>query len=120
MTTTVTGRMPARIGVAFFYHESHSFSPLLTDLNAFEAEGHHVGDRIIEVYAGTHTEVGGFLGAIAEREAIVVPLTAAAAMPAGEVTSNAYTTLRNEFSLSLQKTHSEQALDGLLIGRAHV
>lgn len=110
-----TRRTSARIGIAFFYHESHSFSPLLTDLDAFAAEDHHVGDRIVDVYAETHTEVGGFLGVLAERGATAVPLTAAAAMPAGEVTGDAYTALKSEFTESLQKAHSEQPLDGLLL-----
>jgi microcystin degradation protein MlrC len=114
-TVTATGGARARIGVAFFYHESHSFSPLLTDLDAFNAEDHHIGDRIIEVYEGTQTEVGGFLAALTEHDAIAVPLTAAAAMPAGEVTSIAYMMLREEFSSYLRQAHSQQPLDGLLL-----
>lgn len=104
-----------RIGIAFFYHESHSFSPLATDLAAFDAEDHHVGDRVTEVYSGTRTELGGFIDVLGDRGAAVVPLVAAAAMPSGTVTAGAYETLLRELSDSLTAAANTDGLDGLLL-----
>lgn len=104
-----------RIGIAFFYHESHSFSPLATDLAAFDAEDHHVGDRVTEVYSGTRTELGGFIDVLGDRGAAVVPLVAAAAMPSGTVTAGAYETLLRELSDSLTAAANTDRLDGLLL-----
>jgi microcystin degradation protein MlrC len=110
------GNTPAlRIGVAFFYHESHSFSPLKTGLDSFVAEDHHQGEEILDVYAHTSTELGGFLSILERRGAVAVPLTAAAAMPSGEVTQEAHDTLRQEFVDKLSKENTLHALDGLLI-----
>ena len=118
MTASGSGQQPAsapRIGVAFFYHESHSFSPIATDLAAFEAEDHHEGERLIDVYSGTQTELGGFLDVLGARGATPVPLTAAAAMPAGTVTTAAYATLLREFELALRRAVADSPLDGLLL-----
>lgn len=117
-TAPGSGRQPEnapRIGVAFFYHESHSFSPIATDLAAFDAEDHHEGERLVEVYSGTRTELGGFLDVLGARGATTVPLTAAAAMPSGTVTSAAYATLLREFEVALRRAVSDGPLDGLLL-----
>ena len=45
-----------RIGIAFFYHESHSFSPLKTEIEQFVQEGYFVGTEIYKAYSGTKTE----------------------------------------------------------------
>ncbi len=112
---STSSRVTPRVGVAFLYHESHSFSPLATDLAAFEAEDHHSGERVREVYAGTSTELGGFLSVLDERGAEVVPLVAAAAMPSGEVTAQAYATLLKEFTDALVEANASSPVDGLLI-----
>ena len=49
-----------RIGVAFFYHESHSFVREKTTIEDFKREGFFKGREIVDVYTGTKTEVGGF------------------------------------------------------------
>lgn len=104
-----------RIGIAFFYHESHSFSPLATDLTHFDAEDHHAGTRLTEVYSGTRTELGGFIDTVRERGATAVPLIAAAAMPSGTVTAEAYEALLGELSDSLIEASNDDRLDGLLL-----
>lgn len=109
-----SGEAP-RIGVAFFYHESHSFSPLRTDLEAFRAEDLHLGEPVQEVYAGTRTELGGFLEVLNRRGATPVPLLAAAAMPSGEVTAEAYEYLVSEFEHRLSALTEQAPLDGLLL-----
>ncbi|MGG3563942.1 M81 family metallopeptidase [Neobacillus rhizosphaerae] len=102
-----------RIGIAFFYHESHSFAPLKTDIEAFYNEGFFKGDEIFSAYTATKTEVGGFLDVLRKEEQIeVVPLLCAAATPAGPVTNEAYQLIEKEMLTELEKADN---LDGLLI-----
>lgn len=101
-----------RIGLAFFYHESHSFSPLRTDLRAFARSALLHGDELMNNYEGTRTEVGGFLDALRGTEFRPVPLMAAAAVPAGQVTTEAYEQIRAEMLAALR---SAGELDGLLL-----
>lgn len=90
-----------RVGLAFFYHESHSFSPLRTDLGAFRQEALLSGEEIIEAYRATQTEIGGFLAALDGTEFVPVPLVAAAASPAGQVTTEAYEQIRGDMLTAL-------------------
>ncbi|WP_280771545.1 M81 family metallopeptidase [Salipaludibacillus daqingensis] len=101
-----------RIGIAFFYHESHTFSPSMTNLNDFINEGFHKGDEIIEAYAGTKTEVGGFIDILRDKDAEIIPLVCAAAIPSGQVTKDAYETIKEEMISALRQS---EKLDGLLI-----
>lgn len=103
-----------RIGVAFFYHESHSFSPLLTDLKSFASEALLTDGVILEHYSGTATEVGGFLHVLeqASSDVEIVPLIAAAAMPAGEVTDETFDTI---VQMMRDALNDAGELDGLLI-----
>src|SRR6478752_6521694 len=102
-----------RIGIAFFYHESHSFSPLKTEIEHFVQEGYFVGTEIYKAYSGTKTEVGGFLDVLKqEKQVEIVPLVCAAAVPSGIVSSEAYHIIEKQMLHSL--THAGP-LDGLLI-----
>jgi microcystin degradation protein MlrC len=101
-----------RLGIALFYHESHSFSPLRTDLSSFRQEVFFHGDEIVEFYRGTNTEIGGFLAALDGTEFVAVPLLAAAAVPAGQVTTEAYEHIREDMLVSLADAGE---LDGLLL-----
>jgi microcystin degradation protein MlrC len=102
-----------RVGIAFFYHESHSFAPLKTDIEAFYNEGYFKGDEIFSAYSATKTEVGGFLDVLTKEEHIeVVPLLCAAATPAGPVTNEAYQLIEKEMLTELEMADH---LDGLLL-----
>jgi microcystin degradation protein MlrC len=101
-----------RIGIAFFYHESHSFSPLTTDRDAFASEALLVGDALLNHYRDTATEVGGFLTVLDAQHQTVVPIIAAAAVPAGEVTDAAFDDIMAE---TLQQLRAAGQLDGMLI-----
>lgn len=102
-----------RIGIAFFYHESHSFAPIKTDIRAFYNEGYFKGDEIFSTYTGTKTEVGGFLDVLTKIKQIeIVPLLCAAATPSGLVTNEAYLQIETEM---LTEIENAGKLDGLLL-----
>lgn len=102
-----------RIGIAFFYHESHSFSPMKTEMKQFRDEGYFIGKEIYQAYAGTKTEVGGFLDVLkGEEEVEIVPLLCAAAIPSGLVTTEAYSIIEKQMLESLKQAGR---LNGLLL-----
>jgi microcystin degradation protein MlrC len=102
-----------RIGIAFFYHESHSFAPLKTDLQAFYNEGYFKGEEIFSAYSDTKTEVGGFIDVLAMNDLVeIVPLLCAAATPSGIVTNETYLHIEKEMVEEIEKAGS---LDGLLL-----
>jgi microcystin degradation protein MlrC len=102
-----------RIGIAFFYHESHSFSPMKTEIEQFRNEGYFIGDEIYDAYTGTKTEVGGFLDVLNEEEEVeIVPLLCAAAIPSGIVSAEAYAIIEEQM---LESIHQAGKLDGLLL-----
>ncbi|MEX2460761.1 MAG: GNAT family N-acetyltransferase [Paenibacillaceae bacterium] len=104
--------MKKRIGIAFFYHESNTFSPVKTDMQAFYDEAYYQGEAILSAYRGTKTEVGGFIDVLEQTEHIIVPLVCAAAIPSGKVTAAAY----EEIKTALLKAIKEAtAMDGLLL-----
>ncbi|ULT54996.1 M81 family metallopeptidase [Neobacillus drentensis] len=102
-----------RIGIAFFYHESHSFSPIKTEIEQFLHEGYFIGDEIYDAYTGTKTEVGGFLDVLEQEKAVeIVPLVCAAAIPSGVVSTEAYSIIEKQMLQSIQQAGR---LDGLLL-----
>ncbi|MFC3884066.1 M81 family metallopeptidase [Bacillus songklensis] len=102
-----------RIGIAFFYHESHSFSPMKTEIEHFWNEGYFKGDEIYDAYTGTKTEVGGFLDVLKkEGDVEVVPLLCAAAIPSGVVSTEAYSIIEEQMLESIRQAGK---LDGLLL-----
>ncbi|MBM7691193.1 microcystin degradation protein MlrC [Peribacillus deserti] len=102
-----------KVGIAFFYHESHSFVSGKTTLKDFRDEGYFKGQEIMEAYLGTKTEVGGFIDVLsAENRVEIVPLLCAAAIPSGVVSFETYHLLEQELMSSLLDAGR---LDGLLL-----
>lgn len=104
--------MGQRIGIAFFYHESHTFSPVRTDIQSFYDEGYYKGDAILDAYHGTKTEVGGFIDVLEQTDQTIVPLVCAAAIPSGMVTRSAYEEIKSSLLKAIQETGR---MDGLLL-----
>lgn len=98
--------MSYRVFTAGFLHETHSFSPLLTGIEAFTAEDGVVeGDAILERYRGTSSEMGGF---IAEAETFgwnLLPAVFASTTPSGPVTEDAFEFFVNKITDKLIEVH---------------
>lgn len=85
--------MAPRVLIAGFKHETNTFSKLPTGLEAYRARALHFGDDIRPAYAGTNTEIAGFLDAC-ERHGWQPVLSAVAdATPSGRVTREAFDTI---------------------------
>lgn len=103
-----------KIGIAFFYHESHSFTPMITELEHFNNEAYLTGDDIFSHYKGTKTEVGGFIDFLQDKkyEVKIVPLLCASAVPSGIVTNTAYEKIKADMICMIQ---NQLPLDGMLL-----
>ena len=78
------------IAIGGIMHESNTFSDTPTDFEAFHTS---VGDEIIDAWADTHHEMGGFIQGAAQNGYTLYPTLMAAATPAGRVTDAAFARL---------------------------
>lgn len=101
-----------KILAATIYHESNSFSNIVTDLNKFQEGRFFRAEEAAARFEGTNTVFGGFLSAARKHKSVLVPLIYAAATPAGKVTREAFRTLLDILIAGL-KTH--QPADGVLL-----
>ena len=82
--------MSKRVLIAGFKHETNTFSKLPTDMAAYSKRALHYGKDIISAYAGTNTEIAGFLDACEKYDWEPVLSVVADATPSGLVTAEAY------------------------------
>lgn len=98
------------VAIGGIMHESNTFSDTPTDFEAFHTS---VGDEIIDAWADTHHEMGGFIQGAAQNGYTLYPTLMAAATPAGRVTDAAFDRL-TEMLLQRLKV-SEPNPEGLLL-----
>lgn len=101
-----------RIAVGAISHETNTFSTVLTDLESFRQRGLYRGEDIFDNFAGTNTEVGGFLQGAETHGLDLIPTVCASAMPGGIVTSRAFRCLLDELVERIQRAGS---IDGVLL-----
>lgn len=98
-----------RIAIGGIVHETNTFAPTLTPLDAFSQEE---GTAIRTRWRGTYSSMGGVLQGIENTGYSAVPLLYAAAMPSGLVTANAYHFLLNRLITMLRDA---APIDGVLL-----
>jgi microcystin degradation protein MlrC len=76
--------------VGEFKHETNTFSPAVTDRDAFKARWELFGEEIHDYFAGTASPLGGFIDRAADHGFDLEYSVAANAMPGGRVTEDAY------------------------------
>lgn len=89
-----------RFAIAGIVHESNSFAPVPTTLEAFEILR---GEEILAKHADAASTVTGYLAACRAAAVEPVPLTLASATPAGPITEEAFETLVEEVVGTLQE-----------------
>ena len=85
-----------RILLGSIMHESNTFSPVLTDLQAFERTQHLVGDQVLAHHRGGRSEVGGMVGVLEKNGVEILPTLSAVAMCSGTVRRETYETMKKE------------------------
>src|SRR5580692_914287 len=78
--------MTHRILFGGVWHETNSFSPITTDLEAFRKFQFVEGNELLTAYLGTNTEIGGFTEAAPTLGLRPIPTLFAGAVPSGLVT----------------------------------
>ncbi len=101
-----------RIAIGQISHETNAFSPIPTDISRFEQRGLGRGDELMEMFEGTRTPLGGFLDACGEFGWKPVATLAAAAVPSGLVTGDAFDQLLGELVEGIRNSGS---VDGVLL-----
>ncbi|MBI4607762.1 MAG: M81 family metallopeptidase [Candidatus Rokubacteria bacterium] len=101
-----------RFFLAMASHETNTFSNLPTDRAQFEARDLHYGGEILEVFRVTGTCLGGMIEVAEKHGVALVPSVAAAASPAGRVTREIYTHLKERLVADLR---AAGPLDGILL-----
>jgi microcystin degradation protein MlrC len=108
-----------RVAVGGILHETHSFAPLRTDLEAFARQAIYEGEALLSNLRGSSGAMGGVLEGLARAGYRPIPLLFAAAMPAGLVTQEAYETLLNRLLARLREAMPVQgvllALHGAMV-----
>ena len=100
------------IAIGGIMHESNTFNPVPTDLEAFESGTLAVGDEIFNIFSEAHHEVGGFIQGASEYGYELYPTQMTSAMPAGPVADTAFDQLVGSL---IQRIQSNKKLDGLLL-----
>jgi microcystin degradation protein MlrC len=102
-----------RIGVARFSQETNSFSPVVTDLAAFERAGVRVGAEFDLSFDWQRSGIGSFVRAASARaDAELIPLMYASAGPGGTVTREAFEHLSG---LLLRQVRNSSPLDAIYL-----
>ncbi len=104
--------MKKRIAIGSILHESNTFTPVLTDLDAFRRMQYLKGPDLVSFHEGKRTEIGGMLRGLDDAGAEAIPLVSCWAMPSGVVTRSAYETIKGEMLEGVRRAGS---LDGILL-----
>jgi len=84
-----------RIAIGEFAHETNTFCPGFTELDAFRARSWSEGDDLIDRHRGVRNDLGGMIEA-GERLGIeLVPALATTTQPSATVSRHAYGTIRD-------------------------
>ena len=97
--------------LAQFKHETNTFSSKKTDFECFRSREYVEGEEILSYYAGTRSEMGGFLDVLAgEKDVHLVPSVAANAIPAGPVTADMWQRIRDMVLATIRETNRVDAV----------
>ena len=102
-----------KVIVAEFQHETNIFCPVKADRRAFEEFYFHESEGVLAAFGGTGTIMGGFLKALADEGAEVVPVLATQANPSGLVTREMFEFARERIVKTIA-AHPD--VDGILLG----
>ena len=77
--------MRSRVLFGGIWHETNSFCPVATDLDAFRRFALVESEALLSAYRGTNTEIGGFVAEAKQQDFELIPTLFAGAIPSGLV-----------------------------------
>src|SRR5215217_3268116 len=104
-----------RFAIGEFAHETNTFCPGFTELDAFQATLCYEGDEIIARSRGVRNDLGGMIAA-AERLGIeLAPTLATTTQPSATVSRHAYETIRDTIFARLHEQHAAGSIDAICL-----
>ena len=91
-----------RFAIGEFAHETNTFCPGFTELDAFQSSCWHEGDEIFSRKRGVRNDVGGMIDAEERLGVELVPILATTTQRSATVSKHAYETIRNTLFIRLQ------------------
>ena len=104
--------MPMSVVIGGIWHETNTFSPLATDWECFERFQLIEGEAILDVFAGTNSEIGGMLEGARELGVRLVPSIFGGALPSGTVRRSVLDWLVDRICAEVRQTSD---VDGVLL-----
>jgi microcystin degradation protein MlrC len=112
-----------RLAVGGIWHETNTFVPEETSLEDFKAYQWASGEKLVERYRGTGTELGGVFAECEEKGFDLAPTLFAAAVPSGVVVEAAYEQIVDQMTRTLAAAGSVDAavlaLHGAMVAQGH-
>jgi microcystin degradation protein MlrC len=84
-----------RIAIGEFAHETNTFCPGVTGLDAFQSRYWNLGDELIAHHRGVRNDLGGMIAAGERLGVDLVPTLATTTQPSATVSREAYETIRD-------------------------
>lgn len=101
-----------RIAIGEFAHETNTFCPGFTELDAFKSTCWYEGAEILSRNRGVRNDLGGMIDAGERLGVELVPILATTTQPSATVSKHAYETIRNTLFTRLK---SAGALDAICL-----
>jgi microcystin degradation protein MlrC len=102
-----------RVGVVGCFHETNTFAPGLTELEAFKKEWFVGKQTFYDAYKGTKTSMGGVIDASNHLEFELVPLFYTQTLPSSMVAEEAMEHILHELLFHIKE--EKDGLDGLIV-----
>lgn len=107
--------MAYRVVIGRISHESNSFSPVRTGIEAFGADGIPEGQEVFAHHRGTRTAIGGFMDLAGELGLDLIPTLAAHAVPSAPVAAAAFAWMKGRLLDGIRAARTAGRVDGLLL-----
>lgn len=99
--------------IAEFKHETNSFTPKITDKQAFKDRNYLFGNEVVERFTGVKNETGGFIDFFSDKEDYrLIPSIAFNAQPGGIVAQDVFEIAKDSI---LKTIKEEPVIDGILL-----
>jgi microcystin degradation protein MlrC len=110
------GRRPLRVAIGGISHETNTFSPEPTTLDAFRRRSFLAGDALLKQSRGVRNALGGIVDEAAASGLTLAPTLFASATPAGRVTRAAFDHLLDRLLDRLRAARlAPWSLDGVIL-----
>src|SRR3954469_2563446 len=99
-----------RFAIGEFAHETNTFCPGLTEVEAFQKRHWQVGDEILVGNRGVRNELGGMIAAGERLEIEIVPTFATSTEPSATISKAAYETIRDKLFCAIKASEPIDAI----------